>query len=72
MIGIEIEFSAADTFLFSVGLDEISSEKETLEKQRKAAAKATEELRKKLPDEDEDYEPKLTPGLSPRHPSLNI
>nr|XP_046235066.1 RAD51-associated protein 1 isoform X2 [Scatophagus argus] len=44
-----------------LGLDEITSEKESLalSRQRKAAAKATEETRKKLTDED--YEPKLTP-----------
>lgn len=48
--------------MFSLGLDKISSEKgsPTPFKQRKAASKATEELRKK--DDDEDYEPKLTPG----------
>lgn len=45
-----------------MGLDEITSEKESLSRQRKAAAKATEEARKRLTDEDEDYEPKLTPG----------
>ncbi|XP_073336796.1 RAD51-associated protein 1 isoform X2 [Pagrus major] len=44
-----------------LGLDEITSEKESLSRQRKAAVKATEEQKKKLTDEDEDYEPKLTP-----------
>lgn len=50
--------------MFSLGLDKISSETETLAltKQRNAAPKATGEPRKKLMDEDEDYEPKLTPG----------
>lgn len=49
--------------LFCVeGLDEISAEKETLVKQRKAAAKAAAESRKTLKDEDEDYEPKASPG----------
>lgn len=50
--------------MFSLGLDKISSETETLAqtKQRNAAPKATGEPRKKLTDEDEDYEPKLTPG----------
>ncbi|XP_031169551.1 RAD51-associated protein 1 isoform X3 [Sander lucioperca] len=44
-----------------LGLDEITSEKESpaLSRQRKAATKGTED--KKLKDEDEDYEPKLTP-----------
>lgn len=51
--------------LFSLGLDEITSERESLSKQRKAAAKATEEQKKQLTDEDEDYEPKLTPGCHP-------
>ncbi|KAI3366372.1 hypothetical protein L3Q82_000528 [Scortum barcoo] len=48
----------------SKGLDQITSEKESLalSRQRKAATKATEDLRKKPRDEDEDYEPKLTPG----------
>eukprot|EP00066_Takifugu_rubripes_P022339 XP_011611605.1 PREDICTED: RAD51-associated protein 1 isoform X1 [Takifugu rubripes] len=44
-----------------LGLDEISAEKETLVKQRKAAAKAAAESRKTLKDEDEDYEPKASP-----------
>ncbi|KAM8740896.1 RAD51-associated protein 1 [Acanthopagrus schlegelii] len=44
-----------------LGLDEIISEKESLSRQRKAAAKATEEQKKQLTDKDEDYEPKLTP-----------
>lgn len=49
--------------LFCVeGLDEISAEKETLVKERKAAAKAAAESRKALKDEDEDYEPKASPG----------
>ena len=51
--------------LFSLGLDEIISEKESLSRQRKAAAKATEEQKKQLTDKDEDYEPKLTPGCHP-------
>ncbi|XP_041819594.1 RAD51-associated protein 1 isoform X2 [Chelmon rostratus] len=45
-----------------LGLDEITSEKESLLRQKKAAAKTTVEPRKKFTDEDEDYEPKLTPG----------
>ena len=54
--------------LFSLGLDEIISEKESpaLSRQRKATTKGAED--KKLTDEDEDYEPKLTPGC---YPSLN-
>uniref|UniRef100_A0A3B5K376 RAD51 associated protein 1 n=1 Tax=Takifugu rubripes TaxID=31033 RepID=A0A3B5K376_TAKRU len=44
-----------------LGLDEISAEKESLVKQRKAAAKAAAESRKTLKDEDEDYEPKASP-----------
>lgn len=52
-------------FVFE-GLDEILTEKETLLKQRKAAAKAAEESRNTLKDEDEDYQPKG--GL----PTLNI
>lgn len=47
---------------FFEGLEEISAEKESLSKQRNAAAKAAEESRKTLKDEDKDYEPKLTPG----------
>ncbi|XP_030575981.1 RAD51-associated protein 1 [Archocentrus centrarchus] len=44
-----------------MGLDKITSEKGSPapSRQRTAASKATEELRKK--DDDEDYEPKLTP-----------
>lgn len=47
-----------------LGLDEITSEKQSpaLSRQRQAATKATEVQKKKLMDEDEDYEPKLTPG----------
>lgn len=51
--------------LFPAGLDTIWSEKDT---ERKASAKATqdrkkEEIQRKLPiDDDDDYEPKLTPG----------
>ncbi|XP_070709569.1 RAD51-associated protein 1 isoform X2 [Pempheris klunzingeri] len=47
----------------TLGLDEITSEKEApaLSRQTKAVTKATEEQRRKLTDEDEDYEPKLTP-----------
>lgn len=46
-----------------LGLDEITSEKDSLasSRQRKVADKATEEPRKKLTDQDEDYKPKLTP-----------
>lgn len=51
--------------LFILGLDEISSENETLSKQRKSVAKAAKDQRKELRDEDEDYEPKLTPGSHP-------
>lgn len=47
---------------FFEGLEEISAERESLSKQRKAAATAAEESRKTLKDEDKDYEPKLTPG----------
>ena len=54
--------------MFSVGLDEITSDSPALSRQRKAATKATEEQRKKLTDEDEDYEPKLTPGCHPVTP----
>lgn len=43
------------------GLEEISAEKESLSKQRKAAAIAAEESRKTLKNEDKDYEPKPTP-----------
>lgn len=59
--------SAAVKFVFSLGLDQITSEKESLalSRQRKAATEATKELRKKPTDEDEDYEPKLTPGGHP-------
>lgn len=61
--------SGMKSFMFSLGLDEITSEKEesALSRQRKAATKATEELRKKPTDEDEDedYEPKLNPGCHP-------
>lgn len=53
-----VEFS--DKFLLSLGLDEISSERETISRQRTAAAKV--ESRKNLVDNDEDYEPKLTEG----------
>lgn len=51
-----------DLKLFILGLDEISLENETLSKQRKCVAKAAKEQRKELREEDEDYEPKLTPG----------
>lgn len=53
--------------LFSLGLDEITSEKDSLasSRQRNAAAKATEEPRRKRTDQDEDYKPKLTPGCHP-------
>ncbi|XP_054480858.1 RAD51-associated protein 1 isoform X2 [Anoplopoma fimbria] len=46
-----------------LGLDEITSEKEStsLSRQRKAATRVPEEQKKKPTDEDEDYEPKLTP-----------
>ncbi|XP_008281148.1 RAD51-associated protein 1 isoform X2 [Stegastes partitus] len=47
-----------------MGLDQITSDKGSPapSKQRKAASKASEELRKKdKDDEDEDYQPKLTP-----------
>lgn len=44
------------------GLEEISAVKESLSKQRKAAAIAAEESRKTLKNEDKDYEPKPTPG----------
>lgn len=44
---------------FSAGLDEISSEKDA---HGKAATKASEDSRKTLADNDDDYEPKLTPG----------
>ncbi|KAM7367215.1 hypothetical protein PAMP_015132 [Pampus punctatissimus] len=46
-----------------LGLDKIISEKESLAqpRQRNAASKATEEQKKNLKDEDEDYQPKLTP-----------
>ncbi|XP_026182537.1 RAD51-associated protein 1 [Mastacembelus armatus] len=45
-----------------LGLDEITSEKESsaLSKQRKSSTKTTEEKKKKLQEEDEDYQPKLT------------
>lgn len=52
--------------LYPAGLDTIWSEKDT---ERKASAKATqdrkkEEIQRKLPmdGDDDDYEPKLTPG----------
>ncbi|XP_031715090.1 RAD51-associated protein 1 isoform X2 [Anarrhichthys ocellatus] len=46
-----------------LGLDEITSEKESpsRSRQRKAASRAAEEQKNKPTDEDEDYEPKLTP-----------
>ncbi|XP_068442907.1 RAD51-associated protein 1 isoform X2 [Clinocottus analis] len=46
-----------------LGLDEITSEKEStsLSRQRKAPTRATEEPKTRPTDEDEDYEPKLTP-----------
>lgn len=47
---------------FSVGLDKITVETES--RKRKPACKATED-KKKLKDEDEDYQPKLTPGYHP-------
>lgn len=47
---------------FLEGLEEISAEKESLSKQRKAAAQAAEQSRKTLKDEDKDYEQKVTPG----------
>lgn len=54
--------SPLDLVFYFEGLEEISAEKDSLSKQRKAAAKAAEESRKTLKDEDKDYEPKLTPG----------
>ncbi|KAM7378356.1 hypothetical protein PAMA_013317 [Pampus argenteus] len=46
-----------------LGLDKIISQKESIAqpRQRNAASKATDEQRKNLKDEDEDYQPKLTP-----------
>ncbi|KAK9525786.1 hypothetical protein VZT92_016466 [Zoarces viviparus] len=46
-----------------LGLDEITSEKESpsRSRQRKAASRAAAEQKNKPTDEDEDYEPKLTP-----------
>ncbi|XP_059182023.1 RAD51-associated protein 1 isoform X2 [Centropristis striata] len=45
-----------------LGLDEITSEKESPAPPRqRTASKATEEPKRKFTDEDEDYEPKLTP-----------
>lgn len=58
-ISIDIDWNK---FLVSAGLDEISSEKDN---KRKVDAKPTQEQRKKVPDEDEDYKPKLTPGCQP-------
>lgn len=48
--------------VFYPGLDEITPEKESPAsiKQRKVSSKAVEMLKKE--DEDEDYQPKLTPG----------
>ncbi|XP_078137811.1 RAD51-associated protein 1 isoform X3 [Sander vitreus] len=56
-----LHMSNCSVDLAVLGLDEITSEKESpaLSRQRKAATKGTED--KKLKDEDEDYEPKLTP-----------
>ncbi|XP_037615775.1 RAD51-associated protein 1 isoform X4 [Sebastes umbrosus] len=58
-----LHLSNCSVDLTVLGLDEITSEKESpaLSRQRKAGARATEEQKKKLTDEDEDYEPKLTP-----------
>ncbi|XP_053200150.1 RAD51-associated protein 1 [Scomber japonicus] len=52
---------SVDTSL--LGLDEITPEKESLaqSRQRNTASKATVELKKNLKDEDDDYQPKLTP-----------
>ncbi|KAM6896206.1 RAD51-associated protein 1 [Lycodopsis pacificus] len=46
-----------------LGLNEITSEKESpsRSRQRKAASRAAEEQKNKPTDEDEEYEPKLTP-----------
>ncbi|XP_026217332.1 RAD51-associated protein 1 isoform X2 [Anabas testudineus] len=48
-----------------LGLDVISSAKESSHssRQSKSATKAAEEQRRKLKEEDEDYQPKLTPDL---------
>ncbi|TDG96596.1 hypothetical protein EPR50_G00230330 [Perca flavescens] len=56
-----LHMSNCSVDLAVLGLDEITSEKESpaLPRHRKAATKGAEE--KKLKDEDEDYEPKLTP-----------
>ncbi|KAA8580285.1 hypothetical protein FQN60_005820 [Etheostoma spectabile] len=56
-----LHMSNCSVDLAVLGLDEITSEKEppALSRQRKVATKGTEE--KRFTDEDEDYEPKLTP-----------
>lgn len=54
-----------ESVFYFEGLEEISAEKESVSTQRKAAAKAAEESRKTLKEEDEDYEPKMTPGCLP-------
>ncbi|TKS90765.1 putative polypeptide N-acetylgalactosaminyltransferase 8 [Collichthys lucidus] len=46
------------------GLDEITSEKDSLASSRQRN-QATEEPRRKFTDQDEDYKPKLTPGCHP-------
>uniref|UniRef100_A0A672ZI64 RAD51 associated protein 1 n=1 Tax=Sphaeramia orbicularis TaxID=375764 RepID=A0A672ZI64_9TELE len=58
-----LHFSNCSVDSTRLGLDQITSEKDSpaLARQRNTAPKATEGQRSKFKDEDDDYQPKLTP-----------